>query len=110
MRIGIRRSRFFFLVRGKIAAAKTGRVKPWRRAEWVRVVAFFFPNIFTKLFFLRKESGLRLIQINCAQSISRVGVLYVHRTERDTPVWHRDFTLLALLRCAIRRFFCVARV
>tara|TARA_X000000368_G_scaffold207874_1_gene164164 strand:+ start:86 stop:232 length:147 start_codon:yes stop_codon:yes gene_type:complete len=34
----------FFLVRGKIAAAKTGRVKPWRRAEWVRVFAFFFPN------------------------------------------------------------------
>tara|TARA_B100000519_G_C14179738_1_gene407924 strand:- start:107 stop:283 length:177 start_codon:yes stop_codon:yes gene_type:complete len=45
----------FFLVRGKIAAAKTGRVKPWRRAEWVRVFAFFFPNIFTKLFFLIKK-------------------------------------------------------
>ena len=45
----------FFLVRGKIAAAKTGRVKPWRRAEWVRVFAFFFPNIITKLFFLIKK-------------------------------------------------------
>jgi len=45
----------FFLVRGKIAAAKTGRVKPWRRAEWVRVFAFFFPNKCTKLFFLIKK-------------------------------------------------------
>ena len=101
----------FFLVRGKIAAAKTGRVKPWRRAEWVRVFAFFFPNIITKLLLIKKESGLKLIQINCAQSISRVGVLYVHRTERDTPVWHRDFTFLALFKVHNSpRFFCFARV